>query len=517
MDKRDVQAKRSLIQATESIRNKFNQVRSTNLENKRLLEEQYKPITKRLGKLIDLAPAASTSQPRNAMAPTIQTMPPPAPPSPSIRSTSMHPPPTPPRSRTSSLLSRYLPYTSRRESADTTFSPMMSMDFENFSSAGNPPRAFTSPLSFEQEMDIDPARKKRDASDYDDESYRKSSRKSSTSMKDEKIRQKVAQARQQAIIHVRESRELERKTPTYDAPSTSTSHVQHTQPILDMVESSAHHSSQEKTHSRKQKSSAAGHGEDDDDDGVEAEIEKSVKKSSKSGKKTRPNTSKYVLPLESRRQEAISKRAEERGIELSEQARDFFHDVTQRRDAEAKKAARSGPNIYLAKAKLDADTLLKPIATASSSTTTTTTATDNDEKSGKKKKPKSHRMMTRSTSTEQELSRPFRSRSPLRKPTSQQSLNERVARTMTSSDDRARALRLNRSKSHTGKGLIDLSMKQFKVNNQIASSSYTFWNDPNELVERLRLIVASTSAGHTGHHNEITSIIEELREAKVIQ
>lgn len=46
--------------------------------------------------------------------------------------------------------------------------------------------------------------------------------------------------------------------------------------------------------------------------------------------------------------------------------------------------------------------------------------------------------------------------------------------------------------------------------------SYTYWDDPNELVERLRLLVASSSAGHTGHNNEIISIIEELREENII-
>lgn len=46
---------------------------------------------------------------------------------------------------------------------------------------------------------------------------------------------------------------------------------------------------------------------------------------------------------------------------------------------------------------------------------------------------------------------------------------------------------------------------------------YTYWDNANELVERLRLLVSSASAGHTGHNNEIISIIEELREANIIQ
>jgi hypothetical protein len=42
---------------------------------------------------------------------------------------------------------------------------------------------------------------------------------------------------------------------------------------------------------------------------------------------------------------------------------------------------------------------------------------------------------------------------------------------------------------------------------------YEYWDDPNELVDRLRLLIASRDAGHSGHENEILSIIEELREA----
>jgi len=49
------------------------------------------------------------------------------------------------------------------------------------------------------------------------------------------------------------------------------------------------------------------------------------------------------------------------------------------------------------------------------------------------------------------------------------------------------------------------------------SVRYEYWDDPNELVERLRLLVASTEAGNTGLNNEIISIKEELREAGIIE
>lgn len=46
---------------------------------------------------------------------------------------------------------------------------------------------------------------------------------------------------------------------------------------------------------------------------------------------------------------------------------------------------------------------------------------------------------------------------------------------------------------------------------------YKYWDDPNELVDRLRILIASQTTGHTGHENEIISIIEGLREAKIIK
>ena len=47
-------------------------------------------------------------------------------------------------------------------------------------------------------------------------------------------------------------------------------------------------------------------------------------------------------------------------------------------------------------------------------------------------------------------------------------------------------------------------------------TDYVYWNDPNELVDRLRLLDASRRADNNAHDNEILSIIEELREAGLI-
>lgn len=46
--------------------------------------------------------------------------------------------------------------------------------------------------------------------------------------------------------------------------------------------------------------------------------------------------------------------------------------------------------------------------------------------------------------------------------------------------------------------------------------NYIYWDNVNELCDRLRLLIASQNAGHTGHDNEILSIIEELHEAGII-
>lgn len=51
------------------------------------------------------------------------------------------------------------------------------------------------------------------------------------------------------------------------------------------------------------------------------------------------------------------------------------------------------------------------------------------------------------------------------------------------------------------------------TNNKV---DYIYWDDPNELVDRLRLLWLSRQAGNTGVNNEIDSIIEELRECGII-
>lgn len=46
---------------------------------------------------------------------------------------------------------------------------------------------------------------------------------------------------------------------------------------------------------------------------------------------------------------------------------------------------------------------------------------------------------------------------------------------------------------------------------------YIFWDDINELVDRLKLLMASQNAGNTSHNNEIVAILNELKEAGAIK
>lgn len=61
---------------------------------------------------------------------------------------------------------------------------------------------------------------------------------------------------------------------------------------------------------------------------------------------------------------------------------------------------------------------------------------------------------------------------------------------------------------------IDFNFIPYDVNNRII---YEYFDDPNELCERLRLLVSSRMAGNTNHMQEMNSIIEELRELNFIE
>lgn len=78
-----------------------------------------------------------------------------------------------------------------------------------------------------------------------------------------------------------------------------------------------------------------------------------------------------------------------------------------------------------------------------------------------------------------------------------------------------RNLRSNSTLPKSGEGL-DIQSDFMIVNKSNKAPELTYWDDPNELVDRLRLILSSKTAGHSAHDNEIISIVEELREASII-
>ena len=58
-----------------------------------------------------------------------------------------------------------------------------------------------------------------------------------------------------------------------------------------------------------------------------------------------------------------------------------------------------------------------------------------------------------------------------------------------------------------GRGLL-------KLNNN--KPNYVYWDDVNELCKRLQLLIASQSAGHSGHNNEILSIDVYKRQIHIV-
>ena len=60
----------------------------------------------------------------------------------------------------------------------------------------------------------------------------------------------------------------------------------------------------------------------------------------------------------------------------------------------------------------------------------------------------------------------------------------------------------------SGKGVLTVTNKRIE---------FVPWSNPNSLVDRLQILIASQRAGHTGHDTEIASIIDALRKAEIIK
>ena len=70
--------------------------------------------------------------------------------------------------------------------------------------------------------------------------------------------------------------------------------------------------------------------------------------------------------------------------------------------------------------------------------------------------------------------------------------------------------------SKTGESIKGGSLPRYKIAKKHTALDYVYWDDPNELVDRLELLTAERFAGNPSHVNEIHSIIEELHEAGYI-
>ncbi|XP_025836061.1 uncharacterized protein LOC112906345 [Agrilus planipennis] len=71
-------------------------------------------------------------------------------------------------------------------------------------------------------------------------------------------------------------------------------------------------------------------------------------------------------------------------------------------------------------------------------------------------------------------------------------------------------LRQQTTKPSKGGGLSLLTYNEKPI-------EYKYFDDVNELCDRLKLLVASQQAGNTNHENEMQSILEELRESNIIE
>lgn len=73
-----------------------------------------------------------------------------------------------------------------------------------------------------------------------------------------------------------------------------------------------------------------------------------------------------------------------------------------------------------------------------------------------------------------------------------------------------------RLKSSSGIKYMNIIKKLFPVKSGRGFENYRYWDDPNELCSRLKLLVSSEAAGNDSHRNEIIEIINELKEAEII-
>ena len=82
------------------------------------------------------------------------------------------------------------------------------------------------------------------------------------------------------------------------------------------------------------------------------------------------------------------------------------------------------------------------------------------------------------------------------------------------------AIRGNRSLKYTrfiGRLISGHGLPESMLLNPTSKKEYIFYDDVNELVQRLQLLAAAYNAGNQSVNNEIVSILEELRELDLIE
>lgn len=77
-----------------------------------------------------------------------------------------------------------------------------------------------------------------------------------------------------------------------------------------------------------------------------------------------------------------------------------------------------------------------------------------------------------------------------------------------------RSTRTSSRHGETPGGGIESSFIPYRRNTNIV---YEYFDDPNELCDRLRLLVSSKLAGNSNHTQEINSIVRQLRELGLIK
>lgn len=85
-----------------------------------------------------------------------------------------------------------------------------------------------------------------------------------------------------------------------------------------------------------------------------------------------------------------------------------------------------------------------------------------------------------------------------------------MTRSRASSLSAIEQMKKKRNQTKKGAALTLMELDNKKI-------EYKHFDDYNEIIDRLKLLIASQLAGNTGHNNEIISIIEELKEAKIIE